>query len=69
MAHLGHPVLGDTTYGKRPASFWHALGIERQLLHAYQLQFTHPATAKLITLTAPPPPDFAQWLNPHEAVL
>lgn len=58
LSHLGHPVLGDTTYGKRPASFWHALGIPRQLLHAYRLQFTHPASGKPITLTAPLPEDF-----------
>ena len=61
MAHLGYPVVGDTTYGKHPASFWQAHGITRQLLHAYQLSFQHPVTKRPVTLTAPIPDDMIPW--------
>ncbi|MBQ3951685.1 MAG: RluA family pseudouridine synthase, partial [Oscillospiraceae bacterium] len=40
MAHIGHPVLGDTVYGsKKPVP-----GLEGQCLHAKKLRFIHPAT-------------------------
>ena len=63
MAHLGHPVVGDTTYGKRPASFWREAGVKRQLLHAYHLSLTHPRTGRRLTLTAPAPEDIVQWIG------
>jgi 23S rRNA pseudouridine1911/1915/1917 synthase len=62
LAHLGHPVLGDVTYGKRPRAFWTACGVGRQLLHAYRLQFVHPATKRLVSLTAPVPADLRPWV-------
>lgn len=38
FAHLGHPIVGDTLYGKpkRPQ------GLSRQFLHAAKLEFTGP---------------------------
>ena len=63
MAHLGHPVIGDTTYGKRPASFWQALGVNRQLLHAYQLTFQHPTSGRPVSIFAPIPEDMVPWLG------
>jgi len=63
MAHLGHPILGDTTYGKRAPSFWQQLGINRQLLHAQQLSFEHPVTKQQIKLSAPPPEDIARFAS------
>ena len=63
MAHLGHPILGDTTYGRQPAAFWRPLGITRQLLHAYRLSFRHPGTGRELTVTAPLPEDMAKWLD------
>jgi 23S rRNA pseudouridine1911/1915/1917 synthase len=64
MAHLGHPVVGDAVYGRRPASFWQQQGVRRQLLHAYQLTFYHPVTKQPLTLQAPAPPDLARWCEP-----
>ena len=61
MAHLGHPVLGDTTYGRRPAGFWHSLGIARQMLHAYHLTFQHPASGIQQHVAAPLPADMVRW--------
>ena len=63
LAHIGHPVLGDTTYGHRAAGFWAALGIPRQMLHAYHLTFVHPQTRQPITLSAPVPPEMAPWIS------
>ncbi len=61
MAHLGFPVAGDTTYGKHAASFWDAMGVRRQLLHAFRLTFRHPAGGQSMTLTAPVPDDMKLW--------
>lgn len=63
MSHLGYPVLGDTTYGKRPASVWQTLGIARQLLHAYAIRFLHPVTGRSMELKAPVPEDLRQWID------
>lgn len=62
LAHLGHPILGDTLYG-RP---WKADGLPapaRQLLHAAQLGFTHPVTGKTVVFSAPLPEDFTQLIH------
>lgn len=50
MASIGHPVLGDTVYGHKrmpPA--------DRLMLHAYSLEFTHPATGQRMRFAAPCP--------------
>lgn len=73
LAHLHHPVAGDSTYGgtlvKRlgsigPADKAAARGlaelIHRQMLHARRIAFDHPATGKRIVLEAPLPPDIVR---------
>lgn len=67
MAHLGNPILGDVTYGKRSSGFWQSLGITRQLLHAFAIHFQHPVTHQAIDLQAPLPEDIRQWIPPHAA--
>lgn len=52
FSHLGHPIVGDTLYGK-PDDF-----MGRQALHAHTLTFTHPVTGEKMRLVAPPPSDF-----------
>jgi 23S rRNA pseudouridine1911/1915/1917 synthase len=54
LKHLGHPVSGDPVYGRRG-------GFERHMLHAWKLTFTHPATGKRISFSAPLPADFPDW--------
>jgi 23S rRNA pseudouridine1911/1915/1917 synthase len=39
FAHLGHPVVGDPMYGKKPLP----LGLERQFLHSSLLGITLPS--------------------------
>ena len=62
---LGHPLLGDATYGARQSrrieELQHFLA-ERQLLHASRITFTHPHSAERMTLEAPWPQDFKDAL-------
>lgn len=61
LQHLGCPVVGDAVYGGRPArALANATGYSapRQMLHAFSLGFTHPATGNAITVKAQPPEDF-----------
>ena len=54
MAHIGHPILGDTVYGhKKPE-----LGLSSQCLHAGALCFTHPRTGRPVMVFAPMPQYF-----------
>ena len=58
MASLGHPVAGDTLYGRARHNRF-----PRQMLHAHRLSFAHPITGEVITVSAPLWPDFQQILN------
>ena len=51
LAHIGHPLLGDTLYGT------YSPLISRQALHAYKVKFIHPISLKSIELTAKIPND------------
>lgn len=59
MAYLGHPILGDTVYGARKA----VPGLTGQCLHAVGLQFIHPRTKELVSLTCPLPDEFTAMLR------
>jgi 23S rRNA pseudouridine1911/1915/1917 synthase len=68
LAHIGHPLLGDPTYGagfkasarKLPAPAQAALeALGRQALHAAELAFVHPVTGKRLSFVSPLPPDMA----------
>ncbi|QGY41699.1 dephospho-CoA kinase [Pseudodesulfovibrio cashew] len=68
MAHIGHPLLGDAVYGPRENAEWsrredRLAGLApRQMLHAFYLSFTHPASGEVITLWRTPPDDFLSLL-------
>lgn len=54
LASIGHPVVGDATYGGvRPG-----LRAARPMLHARELAFDHPATGERCSFSAPLPNDF-----------
>lgn len=55
---LGHPVVGDRTYGYAKQSF----DLAGQLLHAWRLELTHPESGKRMAFTAPVPPYFHDTL-------
>ncbi|HET7320522.1 MAG TPA: RluA family pseudouridine synthase [Candidatus Saccharimonadales bacterium] len=54
LAQLGHPIVGDTIYGGKPA--------ERLYLHAHQLELTLPSRDRK-TFTSPVPPEFARTIE------
>ena len=63
--HLGFPILGDQTYGRRQTNRLIELTgytPPRVLLHAQKISFTHPRTGKKCAFEAPSPSDF------HEAL-
>ena len=59
MAHIGHPILGDTVYGRKKPE----LGQESQCLHAYSLCFQHPRTGQPVMVFADLPPYFKEVLE------
>ena len=62
MAHIGHPILGDTVYGhKKPE-----LGLSSQCLHAGALCFRHPKDGRPVMVLAPLPEYFQQVLDKLE---
>jgi 23S rRNA pseudouridine1911/1915/1917 synthase len=68
MAALGHPLLGDPTYGRYRkeldrSPLAHQLAwFRRQALHAWVLGFTHPATGVWLECRAPLPTDLERLL-------
>lgn len=60
LAHLRHPIMGDTTHGdgKQNKYFKAHLGEQRLMLHAAQLRFNHPVSGEGIELLAPIPESF-----------
>jgi 23S rRNA pseudouridine1911/1915/1917 synthase len=57
LASIGHPLVGDVTYGGRPHS-----AIGRQALHAWRLRLRHPATSRMLAVAARIPADLVQLL-------
>jgi len=71
MAHLGFPLVGDPTYGKRfripkrmQEEFVQFLrAFHRQALHAGALSLTHPVTGKVMKWKAPMPDDLFELID------
>ena len=59
MAHIGHPLLGDYTYGAPSPD----KGLEGQCLHARRLRFVHPASGEPVELETPLPDYFCEVLK------
>jgi 23S rRNA pseudouridine1911/1915/1917 synthase len=57
LASVGHPVVGDDTYGGGGGRRVVSLPPKRHFLHAAWLRFRHPRTGRLIDLRAPLPED------------
>lgn len=55
MSSIGHPIIGDKTYGKKNDT-------DSMMLHAYKLIFTHPRTKKKISLEIKLPKRFSTFL-------
>jgi 23S rRNA pseudouridine1911/1915/1917 synthase len=74
LTHLGHPLIGDPSYGRarqapRPKTpeetmaFAAATNFSRQALHAYVLGFQHPTLHKTMRFESPWPADFADLVG------
>ncbi len=57
--YLGHPVVGDKTYGYKKQRF----ALKGQLLHAFRLEFTHPTSGERMCFSAPLPDYFERVLT------
>jgi 23S rRNA pseudouridine1911/1915/1917 synthase len=70
MAHVGHALLGDQTYGSRRRLAEKTMGpaaeaansFPRQALHAATLGFEHPVTGEMLEFTSPLPPDMTHLI-------
>lgn len=51
MKHIGHPLIGDFLYNPNNKL------MNRQALHSYSIDFTHPITREHMSLLAPMPED------------
>lgn len=77
-SYIGHPVVGDPTYGGLKRAIPSTMGklqqrelarliesLHGQALHAYSLSFEHPATGRRVTFEAPLPAEMStliEWL-------
>ena len=74
MAEAGYPVLGDPLYGGHRGLSPHAASptiqmlreFPRQALHAFELRFIHPKTAKPLEFVSELPSDMKNLLNSLE---
>lgn len=62
MALIGHPLVGDATYGKRKSGDARLDSFPRQALHAWQLGLLHPVNREAQQWESAMPEDFAQLL-------
>jgi 23S rRNA pseudouridine1911/1915/1917 synthase len=76
LAHVGHGLIGDPTYGGRrklsPKAIGQAAseagaGFRRQALHAATLGFSHPVTGEELSFESPLPADMAALLDQFRA--
>jgi 23S rRNA pseudouridine1911/1915/1917 synthase len=74
LTHLGHPLIGDPSYGrarqppraKTPAetvAFEAAAAFPRQALHAFVLGFQHPSLHRTLRFESPAPADIAALIK------
>ena len=64
MAHIGHPILGDTVYGHKNKE----LGQDSQCLHAGALCFRHPRDGRPVMVFSPLPEYFTKVLEKLKAM-
>jgi len=62
FSSIGHPLAGDAMYGANP-QLSETLGLERQWLHAMQLEFRHPRTRVWTTVKSHYPADLQHALD------
>lgn len=66
LAHIGHPIVGDHTYGRTPnkeLELTESQKVTRHLLHAASLTFRHPVSNQEVVLKAALPKDMVEFWN------
>ena len=63
LTSLGHPILGDHTYGGRKVCTIADVEVPRVMLHARTLGFTHPVTGKVEDFTKSVPADMERVMS------
>ena len=64
LASQGHPIAGDDKYGDfEQNKQLQKLGLKRMFLHAWQLKFQHPVSARPVTVKAPLPAALQQFID------
>ena len=61
MRHIGHHVVGDALYGRGDER--QNLGLGRQFLHSWHIEFDHPMTGELVSMADHLPDDLAEVLG------
>ena len=62
LSSVGHPVVGDRTYGADPR-LARRLGLDRPFLHAWRVAFTHPVSGARVEVEEQLPPDLQTALE------
>lgn len=70
-AAINHPVVGDPVYGGKKAAknlltkntSNKTISAPRQMLHAWRLEFTHPATGEAMSFESPIPQDMDELIE------
>jgi 23S rRNA pseudouridine1911/1915/1917 synthase len=63
LTSLGHPILGDHTYGGRKVCTVDGVEIPRVMLHARTLGFTHPVAGQVEDFTKSVPADMEKVMS------
>ena len=69
LAHVGHPVVGDPTYGKRRSRARAtdgpdaAASFSRQALHARRVSLLHPVSGRALTIASDLAPDMRELVE------
>ena len=60
LSYIDHPIICDEIYGNRhSAKLAKKIGLTRQFLHAWKLEFVHPITKKKMDFEDPLPEDLS----------
>jgi 23S rRNA pseudouridine1911/1915/1917 synthase len=72
LSAIGHPVVGDATYGGRrarvAADLRPVLSLDRPFLHAHRLVFAHPGDGRKMEFESPLPADLQKVLDGIQAI-
>jgi 23S rRNA pseudouridine1911/1915/1917 synthase len=72
LSAIGHPIVGDPTYGgirrRVPHDLRPVQRLERPFLHAARLSFTHPIDGRRVDFDSPLPPDLELVIDEVAAI-